>query len=229
MRAVADRDRPLLRSSWRAGGLSRPQRGEHAPSRRGRPDRATVDFVTSQAPLRHMTAQELLDYRHEPYQQELVDGILYEMEPPGAEHGFVASQIGDLLRQHVREAGLGVVFTSEVGFHLASDPDTVRGPDVSFVARERVPETGIPAGYWPGPPDLAIEVVSPNDRRSQVEGKALHWLAAGTRSVVVLDPPLRTATVYRARDDIRVLTDGELLELADVVPGWSVRVGDLFV
>ena len=102
MRAVADRDRPLLRSSWRAGGLSRPQRGEHAPSRRGRPDRATVDFVTSQAPLRHMTAQELLDYRHEPYQQELVDGILYEMEPPGAEHGFVASQIGDLLRQHVR-------------------------------------------------------------------------------------------------------------------------------
>lgn len=175
-----------------------------------------------------MTAQELLDYRHEPYRQELIDGILYEMEPPGAQHGFVASQIGDLLKRHVGEAGLGVVFTSEVGFHLASDPDTVRGPDVSFVSRARVDEAGIPAGYWPGPPDLAIEVVSPNDRRSQVEGKALHWLAAGTRAVVVLDPPLRAATVYRARDDIRVLTDDEQLDLGDVVPGWSARVGDLF-
>jgi Uma2 family endonuclease len=175
-----------------------------------------------------MTAQELLDYRHEPYRQELIEGILYEMEPPGALHGFVASQIGDLLKRHVGEAGLGVVFTSEVGFHLASDPDTVRGPDVSFVSRARVDEAGIPSGYWPGPPDLAIEVVSPNDRRSQVEGNALDWLAAGTRAVVVLDPPLRTATVYRARDDIRILTEDEQLDLGDVVPGWSTCVGDLF-
>jgi Uma2 family endonuclease len=174
-----------------------------------------------------MTAQELLDYRHEPYQQELIDGILYEMEPPGAEHGFVAAKIARLLMRHVDEAD-GIVFVSEVGFQLSRDPDTVRAPDVSFVSWERVPESGIPAGYWPGPPDLAIEVVSPNDRRSKVEGKAQHWLAAGTRAVVVLDPPLRTATVYRARDDIRVLTDGERLDLGDVVPGWSARVGDLF-
>jgi len=175
-----------------------------------------------------MTAQELFEYSHEPYQQELVDGILYEMEPPGAQHGWVASQIGDLLQRHVAGAGLGVVFTSEVGFQLASDPDTVRGPDVSFVSRERVEESGIPVGYWPGPPDLAIEVVSPNDRRSNVEGKALAWLEAGAHAVIVLDPPLRTATAYRARDDIRVLTADEMLYLDDVVPGWSARVGDLF-
>lgn len=175
-----------------------------------------------------MTAQELLEYRHEPYRQELVDGILYEMEPPGALHGWVASRIGDRLCRHVEHAGLGVVFTSEVGFHLRSDPDTVRGPDVSFVARARVEESGIPTGYWPGPPDLAVEVVSPNDRRSKVEGKALDWLASGTRAVVVLDPPLRTATVYRARDDIRVLTADERLDLSDVVPGWSAGVGEFF-
>ena len=175
-----------------------------------------------------MTAQELFEYSHEPYRQELVDGILYEMEPPGALHGWVASQIGDQLTRHVAHAGLGVVFTSEVGFHLRSDPDTVRGPDGSFVARARVEQSGIPAGYWPGPPDLAVEVVSPDDRRSEVEGKALDWLASGTRAVVVLDPPLRTATVYRARDDIRVLTADETLDLDDVVPGWSARVGALF-
>jgi len=174
-----------------------------------------------------MTAQQLLDYRHEPYRQELVEGILYEMEPPGAEHGFVASRIGWLLMLHVDDA-TGVVFTSEVGFLLASDPDTVRGPDVSFVATERIPGTGIPAGYWPGPPDLAVEVVSPNDRRSDVEAKALHWLAAGTRAVVVADPPLRIATVYRSRQDVRILAGDEPLELGDVVPGWSPRTRDLF-
>jgi len=174
-----------------------------------------------------MTAHELLEYTHEPYQQELIDGILHEMEPPGAEHGFVAAKIARLLMRQIDEAD-GIVFASEVGFHLASDPDTVRAPDVAFVSRERMPQSGVPAGYWPGPPDLAIEVVSPNDRRSQVEGKALHWLAAGTRAVVVLDPPLRTATVYRARNDIRVLTAEERLDLDDVVPGWSAGVSELF-
>jgi Uma2 family endonuclease len=175
-----------------------------------------------------MTAQELFEYSHQPYRQELVGGRLFEMEPPGAEHGAVAMRIALLLASAVEKAGLGIVFGSEVGFHLASDPDTVRAPDVAFVARERVPATGIPRGYWPGPPDLAVEVVSPNDRHSEVEGKALSWLDAGTRAVVVVDPPLRTATVYRARHDIRILTADESLGLGDVVPGWSPLVGEFF-
>ena len=176
-----------------------------------------------------MTAEELLRYRHEPYRQELIDGRLHEMEPPGAEHGVVAMRIGSLLLRHVEDADLGIVFTSEVGFQLASDPDTVRAPDVAFIARARVEQTGIPRGYWPGPPDLAIEVVSPNDRHSDVEGKALHWLQAGARAVVVVDPPRRSATVYRSAHDIRVVAGDERLDLGDVVPGWSPRVGSFFV
>lgn len=176
-----------------------------------------------------MTAQELLEYRHEPYRQELVDGILHEMEPPGAEHGIVALRIGRLLANHVIDGDLGFAFASETGFKLRSDPDTVRAPDASFVSRERADALGrIPRGYWPGPPDLAFEVVSPNDRRTKVEAKALDWLAAGTAAVVVVDPALRTATVYRARDDIRILTVDEPLELGDVIPGWRPRVGDFF-
>lgn len=174
-----------------------------------------------------MTAQELLEYGHEPYRQELVNGILHEMEPAGAEHALVATRVGRSLTRHVDDAH-GIVFTGELGFRLSSDPDTVRAPDVAFVSTDRVPATGAPRGYWPGAPDLAIEVVSPNDRRSEVEGKALDWLASGTRAVVVLDPPLRTATVYRARDDIRVLTADERLDLSDVVPGWSAGVGEFF-
>jgi Uma2 family endonuclease len=176
-----------------------------------------------------MTAQQLLRYRNEPYRQELVDGILCEMEPPGAEHGAVATRIAILLSRHVEQADLGIVFGSEVGFQLARAPDTVRAPDVAFLARDRVPRTGVPRGYWAGPPDLAVEIVSPNDRHSQVEGKALSWLDAGARAVLVVDPPRRTATVYRARHDIRVLHGAEPLELADVVPGWSPQVGELFV
>ncbi|CAN5219788.1 Uma2 family endonuclease [soil metagenome] len=175
-----------------------------------------------------MTAQELLQYSHEPYRQELIDGTLYEMEPTGAEHGVVEGKIFASLSHHVEAANLGTTFVGDVGFQTARDPDTVRGPDVAFVTRQRVEETGIPRGYWPGAPDLAVEVVSPNDRHSGVEGKALHWLAAGARAVVVVDPVRRTAKVYRARDDIRVLNEDERLDLGDIVPGWSPLVGAFF-
>lgn len=177
-----------------------------------------------------MTAQELLEYTHEPYQQELVDGILFEMEPPGAEHGVVAGRIYFVLTAHVRERGLGLTFAAETGFQLSTDPDTVRAPDAAYVSRERVTAAGgIPRGYWPGPPDVAVEVISPTDRWSRIEGKATQWLDAGARVVVVLDPPLRTATVYRARDDVRILTADEPLDLTDVVPGFAPPVGDCFV
>ena len=175
-----------------------------------------------------MTAEELLRYRHEPYRQELIAGRLHEMEPPGAEHGVVAMRTGMLLARHVDEHDLGLAFAGEIGFHLESEPDTVRAPDAGFIARERVDTVGLPRGYWPGPPDLAIEVVSPNDRHSDVEGKALDWLAAGARAVVVADPPRRSATVYRARDDIRVLAADERLDLGDVVAGFAPRVTELF-
>ena len=175
-----------------------------------------------------MTAQELLQYRNEPYRQELVNGTLHEMQPPGAEHGLVAMRIAMLLAAHVQAHNLGLAFAGEIGFQLASDPDTVRSPDAGFISRKRIPATGVPAGYWPGPPDLAIEVVSPNDRHGAVEAKALDWLASGARAVLVADPPRRSATVYRARDDIRVLAGSEPLDLADVVPGWSPTLSDLF-
>ncbi len=176
-----------------------------------------------------MTAQELLQYTHEPYQQELVEGMLYEMEPPGSLHGVVTTEIGMLLLRHVERDGLGRVVIGEVGFHLARDPDTVRAPDVAFIRRDRSDTIGIPKGYWPGPPDLAVEVVSQHDRLTKVKAKALEWLAAGTLAVIVVDPPSRTATVFRGTDDITVLHADEVLDLGGVVPGWSPRVGDFFV
>ncbi len=175
-----------------------------------------------------MTAEQLLRYRHEPYRQELIAGRLYEMEPTGAEHGVVEGRIYALLTRHVEATSLGTTFVGEVGFQIASDPDTVRAPDVAFVTKERVDAIGIPRGFWPGPPDLAVEVVSPGDSHSAVEGKAMQWLDGGTRAVVAVDPLRRTATVYRARQDIRVLSASEPLDLGDVVPSWSPSVGAFF-
>ncbi len=175
-----------------------------------------------------MTAEELLQYRNEPYRQELIGGRLYEMEPTGAEHGRVEARVGMLLLHHVERENLGVALVGDVGFQLGSDPDTVRAPDVAFVARERVEIDGVPTGYWVGPPDLAIEVVSPNDWHSAIATKALDWLDAGARAVLVVDPRPRTVTVYRARDDIRVLADEDRLNVDDVVPGWSPRVVTFF-
>ena len=175
-----------------------------------------------------MTAQELLEYSHEPYRTELLAGRLVEMEPAGALHGVVAARIAQLLSNHVRAHELGEVFGAETGFQLESDPDTVRAPDAGFVSRERVAGIGIPNEFWPGPPDVAFEVTSPRDRRGEVESKTRSWLRAGTRAVVVVDPRRRTAIVHRPGGAPQAIAAGEALDLDDVLPGFSPPVDDLF-
>jgi Uma2 family endonuclease len=175
-----------------------------------------------------MTAQELLEYSHEPYRTELVAGRLVEMEPAGALHGAVAARICELLSRHVRTRELGVVFGADTGFQLESDPDTVRAPDASYVSRERVAEIGIPNEFWPGPPDVAFEVTSPRDRRGETESKTRSWLHAGARAVVVVDPRRRTVVVHRPGDAPQLIAPGDVLDLDDVLPGFSPPVDDLF-
>ncbi|HEX8158052.1 MAG TPA: Uma2 family endonuclease [Solirubrobacteraceae bacterium] len=175
-----------------------------------------------------MTAQELLGYRNEPYRHELIGGRLHEMEPTGAEHGVVSKRICVLLDAHVQAGALGETFVGDVGFQIGADPDTVRAPDVAFVSQERMSAIGLPTGFWPGPPDLAIEVVSPSDRHSEVLAKALQWLDAGAQVVVVAEPRRRVVTAYRSGTDIRVLGAGDTLDLDDVVCGFAPQVANLF-
>ncbi|CAN5641019.1 hypothetical protein BH20ACT10_BH20ACT10_03040 [soil metagenome] len=96
------------------------------------------------------------------------------------------------------------------------------------MSRERLEATGEVEGYWLGAPDLAVEVVSPNDTHSEVVEKSLEWLEAGCRMVIVVEPRRKTATVYRSRDDIRILTEGDAIDGADVVPGWRLPVSEIF-
>ena len=147
---------------------------------------------------------------------------------PTGQHGRIAAQIGGCLGAFVATNGLGGTYAAGTGFIIDTAPDTVRAPDVSFVARERAEATAEERGFFPGAPDLAVEVISPNDRYNEVEEKVSDWLRAGTQMVVVIDPYQRTATVYRAPDDIRVLTERDVLDGGDVVSGWKMPLGDVF-
>jgi Uma2 family endonuclease len=105
----------------------------------------------------------------------------------------------------------------------------VRAPEIAFVRQERVGAVSERESYWPGAPDLAVEVISPSDLYTEVDEQVLEWLAAGTQMVVVVNPRKRTATVYRSHSKITILTEEEVLEGADVIPGWQIAVRDIFV
>ena len=174
-----------------------------------------------------VTAEELLLMPND-VRRELVEGEVRETAPAGFIHGRIAMNFSAPLDLYVRERELGIVLAAETGFKISSNPDTVRAPDAAFVRRERVEEVGGVEGYWPGAPDLAVEVVSPNDSYAGVEEKVAAWLGAGTRAVVVVEPRTRTVTVRSSRTEIRVLTDGDVLDVGDVVPGWTMAVADVF-
>ncbi len=177
---------------------------------------------------RKITAEELLGMPDDGFRYELVEGELRKTAPAGDEHGCVAMNVGISLGGHVKANGLGRVYAAETGFRLASDPDTVRAPDAAFVRRERVEESGRVEGYRPGAPDLVVEVISPSDTYAAVMEKALEWLAAGCRMVLAADTSRRTVTVYRSREDVRILVEGDVVDGADVVPGWRLPVAEVF-
>lgn len=176
-----------------------------------------------------VTAEELFSMPDDGFRYELVRGELRKMAPAGYVHGRVAMNIATPLDQFARVHHLGIVCAAETGFKLASNPDTVRAPDVAFIRRDRVEEIGNVEGYWPGAPDLVVEVVSPSDTYSEVEEKVLEWLEAGVHMVIVANPRKRVVTVYRSLTEITVLTEADTLDGADVVPGWNLAVRDIFV
>ncbi len=175
-----------------------------------------------------MTADELLGMPDDGFRYELVRGELRRMSPASHRHGRIVLNLTTPLDQFVRAHALGAVYAAETGFKLASDPDMVRAPDVAFVRRERVDAVGEIEGYWPGAPDLAAEIVSPNDAYTEVEETVMDFLMAGTRMVLVVNPRQRIVTVYRALADISILTENDTVDGEDVVRGWTLPVQALF-
>lgn len=164
---------------------------------------------------------------------ELIEGVIEEMAPAGGEHGVIALFIGRKVGNFVEEYDLGYVTAAETGFVLHTRPsgkDTVLAPDVGFVTRSRAPE-GLSRQFVPFPPDLAVEVISPSESYSKVARKVAIYLRYGTRMVWVIDPPERTVAVHTLVHDAQVsktLDENGMLDGGDVLPGFQLRVRDIF-
>lgn len=177
---------------------------------------------------RPMTAQELLDMPDDGFRYELVRGELRKMPPAGHVHGEYAMLIAVSLATHVDANELGKVYAAETGFKLESDPDHVRAPDAAFVRRERAEAARGTPGFFPGPPDVALEVISPSDSYTEVEEKVADWLTAGALAVIVVDPRRRTVKVHRSPTDTTLLAASDVLEVDDAIPGWQLPISDIF-
>ena len=174
-----------------------------------------------------MTADELIELPELDKVYELVRGHLKVMELPGGLHGRIGMRLSFLLMQHVIAQRLGTVLPQDTGYILARNPDTVRAPDVSFLSRERVAPNEIGAGYIEGAPDLAVEVLSPGDRMSEVEEKIDEYFGAGGRLAWVVDPKRARVSVYAPGRTPVVLGEDDTLEGDDVVPGFRCLVREV--
>lgn len=176
-----------------------------------------------------LTAEQLWALPEVPGKRyELVEGELVEVPGAGGVHGLLVKVLLRLLDAFVLPRGLGEVFADGVGYVIARDPDVVRIPDVSFIAQARLPGGGVPEGFIPGAPDLAVEIVSPGDRAEEVYGKVREYLDAGARLVWVVWPRYRTVTAYTPDGQSRELREDDGLDGGAVLPGFRARVGDLF-
>jgi Uma2 family endonuclease len=158
---------------------------------------------------------------------ELVRGVINMMSPAGSEHGRIVWNVTLLLGNYIKSHKLGTMRGAETGFIIHHDPDTVLAPDASIILADRLPEKH-PKGYYDGPPDLAVEVLSPNDRASEVQGKIRDWLNAGCRAVWIVDPETKSVTIYKSTHDIAVLNAADTLTDVQLLPGFSASVSEIF-
>lgn len=177
---------------------------------------------------RLMTADDLMRLPDDGQRHELVRGELRTMPPGGWGHGRRSLRIAASLDRFVEAHGLGGVVAGETGFRLTTNPDTVRSPDAAFLRHDRLEGVDLERGFYPGAPNLAVEVISPNDLYTEVDEKVAEWLEHGCQMVLVVNPRRRTVAVHRPGQPVRILGDADTLDGEDVVPGWMLPVREIF-
>jgi len=175
---------------------------------------------------RLLTETDLANLPDDSYRHELVAGVMVAEPLPTHRHDRARWRIERTLRAHVEAGELGEVF-GEAGYVLARDPDTVRGPDLSFVTRDRLSNFD-DTRFFSGAPDLAVEILSPSNRRGAMHAKVADYLAAGARMVWVVDPARRSITTYRTLLAPRRLASNEALDGEDVLPGLVIPLDTIF-
>ena len=175
-----------------------------------------------------MTAEEFSNLPDDDLRHELINGELITMPLPKLPHGRAATRLGGPLVQFVEDHDLGEIYIGDVGYQLTWNPDTVLGPDISFISKQRLKEMDEVEGYGQGPPDLAVEVRSPEDRRGKVNKKISQWFESGTRQVWIVEPKHRRVTVYRSESDTTTFSGSDYLESQDLFPGFRLSLDRIF-
>jgi Uma2 family endonuclease len=178
-----------------------------------------------------MTAGEFFDWVHRPENRdrwfELERGKVIEMPPPGVRHGVVCGNVGWILTGFVRQQSRGYVCTNGTGVILETDPDTVRGIDVTLYDDSRRYDELTPK-YATRLPTLAVEVLSPDDRPGRMIRRVSQFLRKGVPLVWVVDPEGRDVTVHRPGHEPYVLDEQDEITGEDVLPDFRCRVADFF-
>jgi Uma2 family endonuclease len=179
-----------------------------------------------------ITADELLMMPHREGRNdirlELIRGELKKMSLTGAVHGILCVRIGVALEGFVELHDLGLVFGTGTGFLLSRDPDSVLGPDVAFLRKERLRDIENIEKFVPFGPDLAVEVLSPSNTVTEMDEKIALYFAAGSRSVWIVNPRQKTVAVYTSPHDVRILGVNDTLEGGEVLPGFALELSKLF-
>lgn len=174
------------------------------------------------------TADELWAIGDDECRYDLIEGELYRMSPASPKHGKFAARVARHLDGFVDERELGEVYGAESGFRLARDPDTVLGPDAAFVRSEKIPPEDQQDGFWEVVPDLVVEVISPSDTVRYVVDKVAAYLDAGVEVVLTIDPKRLTLSIHTQDGVTRTLRENDVLELPDILPGFSLPVSEIF-
>ena len=186
--------------------------------------------VPPTTPVPLLTADEFMRLHGDEAGVELVKGYVVRYPMPGAEHGEVCGNAFYFLKCHTKEQGHGRVMSNDTFIRTSTNPDTYRGADVCFLSYARLPkEQPTPKGALEIAPEVVIEVRSPTDRTGDIQIKVGEYLNAGVTVVVVLDPAIDAATVYRQTEDIPLrFSNGDELTLPDILPGFAVPVRRFF-
>jgi len=179
------------------------------------------------SPSKLLTAEEYFRLPQPDVPTELVRGEIVEMNQPGFQHGIVCGLVYSAVREFVKKHSLGRATTNDAGVITERGPDTVRGPDVAYYSYHRVPKGERPKGYAEQPPEIAFEVLSPDDRWKDVVAKVAEYLAAGVNVVVVVDPNEENAHIHSADRPGKILQPDDRLEFPDILPGFSVTIAEL--
>jgi Uma2 family endonuclease len=181
---------------------------------------------TAPAAPKVWTAEMLERLPDDGWRRELVRGELVEMSPPNARHGRVVIRLGSRLETYADKHDLGEVY-SEVGWIFEHDPDTILGPDLSFVRKSRLKEVN-EEGFARTYPDLAVEVLSPSNTAAEMVGKLEIYFRCGVSSVWIVEPKRQIAEIHRKGEPVRRLGLDDALEDPELLPGFSLPLRDLF-